>query len=27
VLTLLWGVAAYWIAKRHTKPVVTQSLG
>ncbi|WP_061008561.1 ABC transporter permease [Vibrio sp. CUB2] len=27
VLTVLWGGVAYWIAKRNTKPVVTESLG
>ena len=27
VLTVLWGGIAYWIAKRNTKPVVTESLG
>ncbi|UTZ27942.1 ABC transporter permease [Vibrio campbellii] len=27
VLTILWGGVAYWIAKRNTKPVVTESLG
>lgn len=27
VLTVLWGGIAYWIGKRNTKPVVTESLG
>ncbi|MCG9612489.1 ABC transporter permease [Vibrio harveyi] len=27
VLTVVWGGVAYWIAKRNTKPVVTESLG
>ncbi|MEF1202343.1 ABC transporter permease [Vibrio owensii] len=27
VLTVIWGGVAYWIAKRNTKPVVTESLG
>ena len=27
ILTVLWGGVAYWIAKRNTKPVVTESLG
>ncbi|WP_321282722.1 ABC transporter permease [uncultured Vibrio sp.] len=27
LLTVFWGGIAYWIARRHSKPVVTESLG